>query len=128
VNSEAIVNFFHPVRESYHDSGTIKLVLDGAGYHRSDFVEKEAKRLNIDLIYLPPYSPNLNPIERLWKVMNEKARNGQFFASTKEFRQHINEFFTVTLPEISDSLHSWINDNFQVLKPALSMVTGIASI
>ena len=69
--------------------------------------------------YLPPYSPNLNPIERLWKVMNEKARNGKYFASTKEFRRRFSEFFTVTLPEIADSLDSWINDNFQVLKPAL---------
>lgn len=119
VNGEAIVDFFNRVRENYHDSGTIKLVLDGAGCHRSDIVKKEAKKLNIDLIYLPPYSPNLNPIERLWKVMNEKARNGKYFSSTKEFRRRISEFFTVTLPEIADSLDSWINDNFQVLKPAL---------
>jgi len=41
--------------------------------------------MNIDLIYLPPYNPNLNPIERLWKVMNKHARNGEYFASTKEF-------------------------------------------
>ena len=66
VNGEAIVDFLQHVRESYLESGTITLVLDGAGYHRSDIVKNEAKRLNIDLIYLPPYSPNLNPIERLW--------------------------------------------------------------
>lgn len=119
VNGEAIVDFLNSIRNGYLDSGTIKLVLDGAGYHRSDIVKNEAKRLNIDLIYLPPYSPNLNPIERLWKVMNDKARNGEYFASTKEFRRRISDFFTVTLPEIADSLDSWINDNFQVLKPAL---------
>jgi transposase len=37
-------------------------------------VVEKAKELNIKLHYLPPYSPNLNPIERLWKVMNEHAR------------------------------------------------------
>jgi len=119
VNGEAIVDFLANVRQSYLNCGTIKLVLDGAGYHRSDVVKKEAERLNIELIYLPPYSPNLNPIERLWKVMNEKARNGEYFASTKEFRRRISEFFTITLPEIAESLDSWINDNFQILKPAL---------
>lgn len=119
VNGEAIVDFLKHVRESYLESGTIKLVLDGAGYHRSDIVKSEAERLNIELIYLPPYSPNLNPIERLWKVMNKHARNGEYFASTKEFRRRISEFFTITLPEISDTLDSWINDKFQILKPAL---------
>ena len=119
VNGEAIVDFLNRVRESYPESGTIKLVLDGAGYHRSDIVKNEAEKLNIALIYLPPYSPNLNPIERLWKVMNKHARNGKYFTSTKEFRRRISDFFTVTLPEIAGTLDSWINDNFQVLKPAL---------
>ena len=119
VNGESIVDFLNKVRKSYLESGKIKLILDGAGYHRSDIVKKEAEKLNVELIYLPPYSPNLNPIERLWKVMNKHARNSKYFASTKEFRRRIGEFFTKTLPEIADSLDSWINDNFQVLKPAL---------
>jgi transposase len=42
VNGEAIVDFLQHVRESYLESGTIKLVLDGAGYHRSDIVKSEA--------------------------------------------------------------------------------------
>ena len=92
VNGEAIVDFLKHVRESYFESGTIKLVLDGAGYHRSDIVRSEAERLNIELIYLPPDSPNLNPIEPLWKVMNKHARNGDYFASTKEFRRRISDF------------------------------------
>jgi transposase len=47
------------------------MVLDGAGSHRSEMVKEAAIALNIELHYLPPYSPNLNPIERLWNVMNE---------------------------------------------------------
>ncbi len=47
----------------------IILVVDGAGWHRS-------KQLlipeNISLCYLPPYSPELNPIERLWLYLKEK--------------------------------------------------------
>ncbi|MBD6969287.1 hypothetical protein G4170_22495, partial [Vibrio parahaemolyticus] len=46
-----------------------------------------AKVLNIELHYLhlPPYSPNLNPIERLWKVMNEYVRNNIYFSSKVEY-------------------------------------------
>jgi transposase len=92
------------------------MVLDGAGYHRSGLVTEAAKNLEITLHYLPSYSPNLNPIERLWKVMNKHARNSQYFATTKEFRRRINQFFTTTLPIITDSLGSTINDNFQRFK------------
>ncbi|WP_028868487.1 IS630 family transposase, partial [Psychromonas arctica] len=99
--------------EQYRTDLPIHLILDGAGYHRSEVVKIAAKELGIILHYLPPYSPNLNPIERLWKVMNEYARNNKYFATAKEFRQHINHFFDDTLPNLDDALDSRINDNFQ---------------
>lgn len=61
------------------------LFLDGAGYHRNDWVKDAAYVLNIELHYLPPYTPNLNPIERLWKVMNEQVRNNVCFKSKRDF-------------------------------------------
>jgi len=67
-------------------------------------------------VHETPYSPNLNPIERLWKVMNEHARNNQYFATPKLFKESIDKFFRLTLPDIADSLNSRINDNFQILK------------
>jgi hypothetical protein len=76
--------------------------------------------LNVDLHYLPPYSPNLNPIERLWKVMNEHVRNNVYFSSKIKFISAVKEFFDATLPEIASSLASRITDNFQLLKPASS--------
>ncbi|MDB6096785.1 MAG: hypothetical protein JWM09_1063 [Francisellaceae bacterium] len=90
-------------------------MLDQAGYHRCVAVLKAADKLNIKLFYLPDYSPNLNSIERLWKVMNEHARNNKFFRTAEEFRQSINNFFQITLPKIAESLRCGINDNFQNL-------------
>jgi len=118
INGESIVSFFKRIHQTYPSKQTIHLVLDGAGYHRSQIVIDAAKELNITLHYLPPYSPNLNPIERLWKVMNEHARNNIYFESAKSFRQQITTFFDETLPEIGSSLNKRINDNFQVLKSA----------
>jgi transposase len=69
VNGESIIDFFNKVRSFYSTSGIINLILDGAGYHRSDEVKNAAEKLNIKLHYLPPYSPNLNPIERLWQII-----------------------------------------------------------
>ncbi len=113
VNGESIIDFFKLIKEQYKTDKRIHLILDGAGYHRSEIVKTEAKEMGIELHYLPPYSPNLNPIERLWKVMNEHARNNKYFATAKEFRQSIDEFFNDTLPKIGSALTSRINDNFQ---------------
>jgi len=118
VNGDSIIGFFNQIKKQYHGQKRIHLVLDGAGYHKSKSVIAHAEKLDIVLHTLPPYSPNLNPIERLWKVMNEYARNNQYFATAKEFRQKIEQFFSDTLPEIGGSLESRINDNFQRLNSA----------
>jgi len=118
VNGETIQDFFTKLRASNRSDKRIHIILDGAGYHRSQDVKDKAHELDIELHYLPPYSPNLNPIERLWKVMNEHVRNNKYFATAKEFRDKIDEFFSETLPTIGDILESRINDNFQVLNSA----------
>jgi len=67
---------------------------------------------------LPPYSPNLNPIERVWKVMNEKIRNNVVFKTFKLFENTVLNFFKDVWDTIPiDELKSRINDNFQELKP-----------
>ena len=118
INGESIIQFLDSIKSVYPNAPTIHIILDQAGYHRSEAVKAHAEKINIKLHYLPPYSPNLNPIERLWKVMNEHVRNNKFFSSAKEFRETIKKFLQVTLPEISASLISQINDNFHVVKTA----------
>ena len=99
---------------------SIQIILDQSGYHRSQLVRDEALKRNMVLHYLPPYSPNLNPIERLWKVMNENVRNNVLFTSAKHFRDAISEFFETTILKIGLSLRGRINDNFQTIKPVPS--------
>ncbi|MDB6095903.1 MAG: hypothetical protein JWM09_181 [Francisellaceae bacterium] len=115
VDGDSIIDFLHQIRKYSRVKGSIHLVLDQAGYHRSVEVLNAANKLNIRLFYLPPYSPNLNSIERLWKVMNEYARNNKFFRTADEFPKSINNFFKITLPKIAHDLHARINDNFQKL-------------
>ncbi|BBM67716.1 transposase [Vibrio alfacsensis] len=74
---------------------------------------------NTELHYLPPYSPNHNSIERLWKVMIEKQRNNANFKKTG-LQWDNSAIFSVTPPEIAGFLTSRMNYNLQVLKPASS--------
>ncbi|WP_275322761.1 IS630 family transposase, partial [Xenorhabdus bovienii] len=120
IDAKNVILFFGAIRETYPLSQKVHIILDGAGYHRSELVQFFAEVLNIQLHYLPPYSPNLNPIERLWKYANEQIRNNVYFPDAKTFRETFHHFFHVTLPEKGQELVTRLTDNFQTLIPASS--------
>ena len=69
--------------------GPITLVLDNARYQHCAACIEEAKRLGIELMFLPSYSPNLNLIERIWKFVKKEVLYGQHFPSFAHFRSRI---------------------------------------
>ena len=93
VNAGTMIDFLKQLKRSYQNASKLHVILDQAGYHRSQDFQDKAKEMGIQLHFLPPYSPNLNPIERLWKVMNEDCRNNVFFESAQHFRQTIASVF-----------------------------------
>jgi transposase len=119
IDSKATEKHFAALRKKYPKAPKIHLILDRGPYNTSKDTKRAAVKYGILLHYLPAYSPNLNPIERLWKVMNEFVRNNRVFKSAAEFRRVINEFFT-KWPGISHSMIDRINDNFQILNKVSS--------
>jgi hypothetical protein len=69
INSESIQCFLKKLRRQHPDRKNVPIIWDNTSYHRCKKVKRLAKILRI-IHYLPPYSPNLNPIERLWKIMH----------------------------------------------------------
>jgi transposase len=120
LDSRGMEKHFQLLRQKYPQAKNIHLILDRGRYNTSRATQEAAKKYGIKLHYLPPYSPNLNPIERVWKVMNEYVRNNQFFASADDFRRSIMDFFHKTWPRISASMVNRINDNFEILKQVSS--------
>jgi len=120
VNSEAMGKFFDVLREKYPKNKypKIHLILDNGRYNTSEDTLKYAKEREIVLHFLPTYSPNLNAIERLWKVMNEYERNNRFFSCAKDFREAIERFFQVTWISIADKMKTRINDKFHIVSTA----------
>ena len=53
------------------------LVLDGAGWHRTG--GKLRVPGNISLLHLPPYSPELNPVENIWQYLRQNALSNRVF-------------------------------------------------
>lgn len=116
IKSHVIAAHFQKLRQKYPDAPKIHFVLDNGPYNISEETREAARLCCIELHYLPTYSPNLNPIERLWKVMNEQVRNNRYFSSAKEFRQSITDFLEKTWPTIAFQMVDRINDNFSIVK------------
>ena len=116
INAQSMCQYLAQVRAQYQNAPQIHVILDRDPASAAKETKDAAKQHGITLHYLPPYSPNLNPIERVWKVMNERSRNNRFFHSANEFRQAIRDFFNVIWPKISQSMRCRITDNFQRVK------------
>lgn len=95
----------------------IHLILDNARYQRCKLVEKKAKKYNIHLLFLPPYSPNLNLIERFWKLLKKQVLSGQWYKTKKEFMEAIYNFIDqVNQGDFDKQIHAIMKPKFQTLK------------
>ena len=70
-----------------HTEQRICLILDNYSAHKSAFIKKIALHLNIALIYLPPYSSHLNPIEQIWRQMKREIKH--YYLESREFLQEL---------------------------------------
>ena len=114
VDSESIGLFLEELRGRHPGKERIHVIWDNARYHRSDEIRRYAKKLLIKLHFLPPYSPNLNPIERMWKLMHEKVTYNKYYERFADFKEATLEFFK-TIGRKKCILRSRITDNFQIL-------------
>ena len=114
INGTSAVDFLKKIEASYPNNKTIHLIWDRAGYHISSEVAEYLKTSKVTVHFLPPRSPNLNAIERLWKVMHEHVSNNKVYAKFADFKKALFEFFDSTLPRIAHLLIDTITDNFRV--------------
>jgi transposase len=135
VNANSVINMFDTLlANNKSNNGYIYIVLDNAKYNKSKIVQdalKSEKYSRIKLIFLPPYSPNLNLIERLWKFTNKQIRNNIFYDTFNDFKKAFEEFFdtTIKLDHIKEKLKQFISDKFHIpnrdlIKPELITPQG----
>ena len=91
---------------------------DNARYYHAKAVADYLKTSRIRLEFLPPYSPNLNLIERLWRLMHKHTLYNRSYATFEAFRGAILEFFFRLPEEFADSLRSLLALNFSIVSDA----------
>ena len=91
----------------------IYLILDNAKYQRCKLVQEHAKALGITIVYLPPYSPNLNLIERFWKLI-KKELGSAYFEVFADYRKNIDILCNSTHKELKSDMDSLIGEKVQL--------------
>jgi transposase len=88
ITSVQVVELLEKLHRSF--ALPVHIVLDNASYQTCKYVKENAARLGIVLHYLPSYSPNLNLIERVWKLVKSKVLNSAYFETFDIFSQNIS--------------------------------------
>ena len=91
----------------------ITVVLDNAKYQRCDMVRLHAEKLGIELLFLPSYSPQLNLIERFWKLVKKECLNCRYYETFECFNLAISDFIRNTDKKHHKKMKSLLTWNFQ---------------
>ena len=93
VNAQSTISLLQSLEKRYPNAKRIIVICDNARYYKSRMVMDYLKESRIEIKFLPPYSPNLNLIERLWRFMNKKVRDNKYYEKFQEFKNEILDFF-----------------------------------
>jgi len=94
----------------------IKIILDNARYQRCLAVIEKAAELGIELIFLPTYSPNLNLIERVWKIVKSKILSSTYHETFCGFCESISDFIETLHDKCSVQMASSISEKFHIVE------------
>jgi transposase len=101
---ESIKNFLIEIKNANKDYKAIVVLIDNFSSHKSTIVKDIAKKEGIYLVYIPKYSPDLNPIEYIWKS--------------------IKRVISLTFVKTEDELKDLIEKNFKEFSKSLSFAAG----
>lgn len=114
INQFSVCDFLKSLRVKNPDGEKLYLILDQGPSNKALSVRSLAKELNIEIIYLPAYSPNLNPIERLWKFFKKKVLYNKYYEKFKDFKSNCASFFR-GIRKYKSELETLITDNFSAV-------------
>ena len=115
ITAETIIEFLQQLKMHYKEK-PIVIVMDNARYQHCQLVLNRAEELNIKILFLPPYSPNLNIIERVWKFTKKKVLYGKFYESPEQFHRAIKTFFEQINQKYVSELETLLTLKFQIIK------------
>ena len=102
---EDVCEFLHEIRRK-NPIGKIVIITDNFASHKSRKVKAMAERLDITFVFLPPYSPDLNPIEFIWKSIKREI-SSMFLMCKEELKEIVENLFYIFASSLSFA-KAWI--------------------
>jgi transposase len=117
LNASSTITFLKKIESAYPYAKKIHVFCDNAKYYRNKDVQAYVSNSIIEMHFLPSYSPNLNPIERLWKFVNENILYNKYYEKFSDFKEAIFGFLQSLFSpsaEMKEALNLRITDRFHV--------------
>ena len=114
INSDSTIELLKKVELLHPELSKIMIIRDNAKYYCSEMVKEYIKTSKIEFIPLPSYSPNLNLIERLWKLLKKEVLYNKYYEKFLDFRKEVFDFLDSCNTRHLDKLKSLMTENFHI--------------
>ena len=114
INEQSTVKLFQQIEAQNPEAQKLYIICDNAHYYRPKIVKEYLSDSKIELIFLPPYAPNLNLIERYWKFFKKKVLYARYYENFALFKEACDAFFSAA-NRYRTELPSLLTDNFQII-------------
>jgi transposase len=114
VNAQSTQRLYEQLLAAHPDKARIYVICDNARYYKNKALRAWLADKPICQVFLPPYSPNLNLIERFWKFLRQKIINATFYRTKGQFRTAVLDFFT-RLDEFGQDLAALLTRKFHII-------------
>jgi transposase len=115
INAQSTIELFKTIEAKHPSANTIYLTADNAKYYKNKLVRTYLLTSKIVILHLPPYSPNLNLIERVWKQMRKCVLYNQYYEKFADFKVAIETFFEDVPTKHMPALRTLLTKNFQII-------------
>lgn len=116
VNTEAFIKHLEMLISVFTCASLIRIITDNAPYIKNKKVFKFIKGSNVYLELIPPYAPNLNLMERVWRLMKKVIRGNYFIETFKEFKKEILKFLEELPSRYANEVETLLSENFQIIE------------
>ncbi|SCZ86368.1 hypothetical protein NSMM_520038 [Nitrosomonas mobilis] len=114
INAQSIIKRFQQIEPQNPEAVRIHVICDNARYYHARLVKDYLANSRIELVFLPPYAPNLNLIERFWKFLKKTILYGRYYETFCQFKTACGNFFA-GLEQHHVSLRSLFTYRFQII-------------
>jgi transposase len=114
INQDTVIDLLQRLEDKRPAGAKTYLVLDNASYNKAIRVREQAEASQIVLKFQPPYSPNLNLIERLWKFMRKRFCKDKYRSTFTKFKTQLDDFFA-DLGGYRNELATLLTEKFELV-------------